>query len=532
MVEKRTRRPEEFFEMAHNLTSDLQNRVETIATHFDDLVTPASEESSGMAVTKQSIEQQLDLLVAHQVPVDEAVRTVVRSAVENAGLEQSDLPAELAQLAGYLTRGRFERAMLGDVDEPDQWVDIVAEVVDLWEPYSDTIDQVGLLGDESGQLKFVKWASADLPELVESETYRFKSVVTDEYKGRYSVSCNSATTISPSETAVDAATNGVTAGGTIVDVQEGSGLIKRCPRDDCTRVLSGGRCSEHGAVDGEFDLRIKAVVDDGSRSINAIFDAEATTAVSGLSMEDAQSMAMDALDSSVVADSLAERVLGRSYQLTGPIVGEYFLVDDVEHGPTDADLSNEVLDPATTDRQPARRMLAQEINGSTYTFKESDEERAPVLCLSPTGVAVNRVLVVGTLTEAKDVGSSTEYWRGRVYAGSKPVFVYAGQYQSEAARYLSRAETPSYVAVVGKLRTYEAGDRVNVAIEPESITTVGEATRDSWVTEVVEQTAQRLDAIQAGEASFGARACEEYGGDLDGLFEAVDDTTKTVSSDR
>ena len=207
-----------------------------------------------------------------------------------------------------------------------------------------------MLGDESGQLKFVKWASADLPELVEGETSRFKSVVTDEYKGRYSVSCNSATTISPSETAVNAATNGVTVGGTVVDIQEGSGLIKRCPRDDCTRVLSGGQCSEHGAVDGEFDLRIKAVADDGFRSINAIFDAEATTAVSGLSMDDAQSMAMDALDSSVVADELVERVLGRSYQLTGPVVGEYFLVNGVEHGPTDADLSADALEPAVTDR--------------------------------------------------------------------------------------------------------------------------------------------------------------------------------------
>ena len=112
--------------MAQNLTADLQNRVETIATHFDELATPASEESfSGMAVTKQSIEQQLDLLVVHQIPVDEAVRTVVRSAVQNAGLEQSDFPAEVAQLAGCSTRGRFERAMLGDVDEPDEWIDVL-----------------------------------------------------------------------------------------------------------------------------------------------------------------------------------------------------------------------------------------------------------------------------------------------------------------------------------------------------------------------------------------------------------------------
>ena len=51
--------------------------------------------------------------------------------------------------------------MLADVDDADQWIDVVAEVVDLWEPRSEKIVQVGLLGDESSRLNFVKWVSAD-----------------------------------------------------------------------------------------------------------------------------------------------------------------------------------------------------------------------------------------------------------------------------------------------------------------------------------------------------------------------------------
>nr|WP_262342755.1 hypothetical protein [Haloplanus rubicundus] len=508
--------------MSQTTTTELQDRAETIITHFDAITTSLSD---GLAlegeITRQAIEQRLDELVAHQVPVDEAVRAVVRGVMRDAGLERSDLPAELATLAGYSTGSQFERAMLGDVAEPDQWIDLVAEVVELWEPRSEKIAQVGLLGDESGRLKFVKWESANLPELAEGETYRFQNVVTDEYQGRYSVSLNSASVVEPSEEPVNAAAEGVIISGTIVAIQEGSGLIKRCPEPNCTRVLSGERCAEHGGVEGEFDLRIKAVVDDGNRSINAIFDAEATTVVSGLSMADAQAMAMDALDTSVVVDELVERVLGRPYRLTGPVVGEYFLVDDVAQGSAEENLSDEALEPAMTARQPARRMLAQEINGSTHTFQESDEERAPVLSLSPTGVAVNRVLIVGALTETRDVGSSTEYWRGRVYAGSESVFVYAGQYQPEAMEYFQQAVTPSYVAVVGKLRSYEAGDRVNVAIEPETIVTVDETTREAWLAEAASQTRERLDAFETGDARYGEEATAAYGDNLSMIDAAV-----------
>jgi RPA family protein len=316
--------------------------------------------------------------------------------------------------------------------------------------------------------------------------------------------------------------------GSIVDIQEGSGLIKRCPEADCTRVLSGERCAEHGAVEGEFDLRIKAIVDDGNRSINAIFDAEATATVSGLSLEDAQAMAMDALDTGVVVEALVEQVLGRPYRLTGPVVGEYFLVDDVASGSVDEDLSADALEPAVTARQPARRVLAQELNASTYTFQESDEERAPVLGLSPTGMALNRVLVVGALTEVRDVGSDSEYWQGRVYAGSEPVFVYAGQYLPGAMDALRQAETPSYVAVVGKHRSYESGGRTNVAIEPEFIIPVDEETRDAWVEETVAQTSTRIDAFEAGRAPFGERARRAYGEDMSGFVEAIEATDRTA----
>lgn len=84
---------------------------------------------------------------------------------------------------------------LDTIDTEDEWVDVQAEVQQLWEPNSESIAQVGLLADSTGRIKFVSWEDADLPELEEGERYKFEAVVTDEHEGRHSVNMNSATDI-------------------------------------------------------------------------------------------------------------------------------------------------------------------------------------------------------------------------------------------------------------------------------------------------------------------------------------------------
>jgi RPA family protein len=160
-------------------------------------------------------------------------------------------------------------------------------------------------------------------------------------------------------------------------------------------------------------------------------------------------------------------------------------------------------------REVARRVFAREFNDASDTFKESDDERAPLYLLLPTGARANRVHVVGTLTETEDVGEDSEYWRGRVVDPTGTFYVYAGQYQPDAASYLRDAEPPEYVAVVGKPRTYETDDgEVNVSVRPESITEVDAATRDRWVVETAERTLDRIEAFD-GDANEYARMAEE-----------------------
>jgi hypothetical protein len=165
-------------------------------------------------------------------------------------------------------------------------------------------------------------------------------------------------------------------------------------------------------------------------------------------------------------------------------------------------------------RKVARRVFASEFNDAGYTFKESDDERAPIYLLLPSGARANRVFVVGTLTEKEDIGEDSEYWRGRVVDPTGTFFVYAGQYQPDAAAMLRDLEPPAYVAIVGKPRTYEPEDSeegdVLVSLRPESITVVDADTRDRWVVETAERTLDRIEAFDEEGNEYARMARERY----------------------
>ena len=176
----------------------------------------------------------------------------------------------------------------------------------------------------------------------------------------------------------------------------------------------------------------------------------------------------------------------------------------------------------STGREVAKRLFAREFNVATYTFKESEDELAPNYTLLPTGDRVNRLFFAGTLTETNDVGSDSEYWQGRVVDPTGTFYIYAGQYQPEAASTLRQIETPTYVTVVGKPRSYETDDgETNVAVRPESISEVDEPTRDRWVIETAEQTIERLEAFDEEINDYAQMARDEYGAVLSPYREAA-----------
>jgi replication factor A1 len=286
--------------------------------------------SDQLDVTVDEIHERLETLVnEYQVPMSEARRSVTNTYLDEAGLDRDQID----------TGSGNEQVNVAEIDTPEEWIDIRVTVVELWEPRADAVAQVGLLGDETGTVKFTKWSKSDLPELQEGASYALRNVVTDEYQGRFSVKLNRTTTIEELDDEIEVGDDNVEIEGALVDIQSGSGLIKRCPEDDCTRVLQNGRCSEHGEVEGEFDLRIKGVLDDGTEVTEVIFNQEATEQLTGLSLAEAKEMAMDALDTTVVEDEMRADALGRYYRVTGPTLGRYVLANDHERltAPADGD---------------------------------------------------------------------------------------------------------------------------------------------------------------------------------------------------
>ena len=299
--------------------SELQTHAAEIAEQFSDHIDVSTDE----------IEQKLQQLVTeYKVPVAEAKRSVINSYLDEADIDREELG-----------RGGAESVLVDEIDQDEQWVDVTVKVVDLWEPRSDSISQVGLVGDESGRIKFVAFETSELDELEEDASYKLGNVVTDEYQGDYSIKLNRTTTITKLDESVEVGDSSTTVEGALVDVQSGSGLIKRCPEADCTRVLQNGRCSEHGEVDGEFDLRIKAVIDDGHEVHDVIFNREATEELTGIELEAAKQQAMDALDTTVVADGIREDIVGRYFRVSGPTLGRYVLANEFEQlsSPTDTE---------------------------------------------------------------------------------------------------------------------------------------------------------------------------------------------------
>jgi RPA family protein len=154
------------------------------------------------------------------------------------------------------------------------------------------------------------------------------------------------------------------------------------------------------------------------------------------------------------------------------------------------------------DREIAWRIFAHEFNTSNLYISEGDE-RAPNYIITPTGVKCNRLFIIGVITEVENIGKDNNLWRARIADPTGVFTLYAGQYQPEAAIFLSELEVPAYVALVGKARKYEPEDgNVYLSVRPEEINAADEKQRDMWVIETAERTLERLkimeDALDSG----------------------------------
>jgi replication factor A1 len=216
----------------------------------------------------------------------------------------------------------------------------------------------GVLADETGRLPFTDW-DPHAP-LENGESVRAQGAYVREYRGVPEVQFSEFSTVealdrevsvaeSASEMAIgDAVATGgvydVALVGTVIGIRDGSGLIARCP--ECNRVVQNGQCRSHGDVEGEDDLRVRAILDDGTGTVTAVLDHDMTSAVYGGDLEDAREAARDAMDREVVAEAIADTLVGQTYRARG-----HLSVDD--YGAT---LETTSFEPAAVD--PAEQAAA------------------------------------------------------------------------------------------------------------------------------------------------------------------------------
>ena len=167
-------------------------------------------------------------------------------------------------------------------------------------------------------------------------------------------------------------------------------------------------------------------------------------------------------------------------------------------------------------REVAHRVFAAELKESNLQTKEGQDEQFPKQYLiTPTGAKCNRIFIVGTLTEKENVGTDSDFWRGRIVDPTGVFYVTAGQYQPEAAQLLAKTAPPEFIAVIGKPTIFTTKEgNVLTSIRAESMHIVDAATRDRWVVETANLTAKRIARLQGNEPD-AVKAKEHYSTDVE-----------------
>lgn len=107
---------------------------------------------------------------------------------------------------------------------------------------------------------------------------------------------------------------GVVTSGNIVSVREDCGLIKRCT--ECRRVLRDGECATHGEQEGDTDVRLRLVIDDGIGTMSLLVNKEASCTLLDMSQSDMSDTCEENGQMSFVQE-IREKLLGRKVVASG-----------------------------------------------------------------------------------------------------------------------------------------------------------------------------------------------------------------------
>jgi len=186
----------------------------------------------------------------------------------------------------------------------------------------------GIAADEETKLPLTSWVLS--PELAAGNTIEVKNAYIRSFRGVPTVNINETSLVKKLDSKIEyTEKNGmeigelilkdgaydITVEGNILSIRPGSGLISRCP--ECSRVIQKGMCRVHGKVDEKADMRIKAIIDDGTGALTLVLDSRLTQKICGITIEEAQKIAKTAMSQKVVEDEIKRKLLGKKFAARG-----------------------------------------------------------------------------------------------------------------------------------------------------------------------------------------------------------------------
>jgi replication factor A1 len=207
-----------------------------------------------------------------------------------------------------------------------------AKVVQEWDASHERMLQSGLLGDETGTIKYVIWKEPGREKLAVGGVYNIFYAQVDEFNGRLSLNLNGATILQEEADIPVSGGEGVFSGA-IVHVAPGSGIIKRCPVEGCNRALSRQNYCPVHEIQPKFvyDLRIKGWLDDGEKTHSILLQRDAVESLTGINLAAAQEIAENnPLGMDEVFLQMRDKVLGRYITCKGREIDNRVLVNSCE----------------------------------------------------------------------------------------------------------------------------------------------------------------------------------------------------------
>ena len=240
--------------------------------------------------------------------------------------------------------GNFQKYSVTDFRDGLGNIETVLRILDI-EERGVTIDgekkQIfkGFAADETGKCRFAAWSDFNLNK---NDVVQVKSGYIKSWRGVPELQLNGGTIVEKMQNDVLPSLDilaqdkvlpicklkvlggaaGVAVEGIILDIRPGSGLIERCP--ECRRVLQNSMCMIHGKEKGEFDLRVKSVLDDGTGAITVILGLEITEKILGMDLKACLELAKEQLRTDVIHERLIEKLLARPIRVAGIVLSDEF----------------------------------------------------------------------------------------------------------------------------------------------------------------------------------------------------------------